>query len=151
MDSNIIKKSKELEKLGNDLTKIQYDFKIKNTSSKNYWFKRKEEFENYHKKALEYFFQAYSLMNALDKEQSGFFLLRLSKLKQLGVKLIENMEKIKENPSIMDVKDKQQSKWSIELRDQLINLNKDCLNQEKKMNILFREFYEKNKSSLIQF
>jgi len=78
-----------------------------------------------------------------NEEQSSIFLLRVSKLKQLGVKLLESMEKIKQNPSIMNLKDKQQSRWSIELGEHLIKSNNDCLNHEKHMNIFFREFYEK--------
>jgi hypothetical protein len=61
----------------------------------------------------------------------------------LGKKLLENMEKIRQNPSIRNLKDSQQSRWSIELGDQLIKSNNDCLNHEKHMNIFFREFYEK--------
>ena len=137
------KYSKKLEKLGAELSKIQYDFKIKNKPSEKYWVKRIQEFDKYHKKATEYFTQAYSLMHLANEEQSGVFLLRVSKLKQLGMKVLEDMEKIKQNPSIMNLKDKQQSKWSIELREQLIKSNKDCLNHEKHMNIFFKEFYEK--------
>ncbi len=43
----------------------------------------------------------------------------------------------------MNSKDKQQSKWSIEQREQLIKSNNDCLIYEKHMNIFFKEFYEK--------
>jgi len=143
MELNSDAQRKKLEALGNELTKIQFDFKIKNNPSEKYWVKRIEEFDIYHKKAIEYFSQAYSLMKDIDEEQGGMFLLRISKLKQLGVKLLENMEKIRQNPSIMNVKDKQQSKWSLEQKDLLIDVNEECLNHEKKMNLLFREFYEK--------
>jgi len=144
IDSKFREQSKILEKLGNELAKTQYDFKIKESSSEKYWNKRIEEFSNYHKKVVDYFSQAYILMKNVDNEQSGLFILRLSKLKELGTKLLENMEKVKQNPSIMDSKNRQQSKWSIEKREQLINSNQDCLNHEKKMNIFFREFFETN-------
>jgi hypothetical protein len=134
--------NKKLEKLGTELSKIQYDFKIKNKPSEKYWSKRIEEFDNYHKKVIEYFTQVYSLMNLANEDQSGIFLLKISKLKQLGLKLLEAMKKIKENPSSMDLKDKQQSKWTIELREQLIKSNEDCLNHEKHMNVFFRDFYD---------
>lgn len=134
--------SEKLEKLGVELSKIQYDFKIKSKSSEKYWVNRIKEFNNYHKKVVEYYTQAYSLMSLANEEQSSIFLLRVSKLKQLGVKLLENMETIKKNPSIMNLKDKQQSRWSIELGEHLIKSNNDCLNHEKHMNIFFREFYE---------
>lgn len=143
MESNTDGQRKNLEVLGNELTKIQFDFKIINNPSEKYWIKRIDEFERYHKKTIEYFSQAYSLMIDADKEQAGMFLLRISKLKQLGVKLLENMEEIRKTPSIMNVKDKQQSKWSLEQKDLLMNTNEECLNHEKKMNLLFREFCEK--------
>ncbi len=82
-------------------------------------------------------------MSLANEEQSDMFLLRISKLRQLGENLLEDMKKIKQKPSIMNLKDKQQSRWSIELREQLIKSNNDCLNHEKHMNIFFKEFYEK--------
>ena len=140
-DKPIKEYSEILEKLGVELSKIQYDFKIKNKSSEKYWTKRIQEFDNYHKKATEYFIQAYSLMSLANEEQSSIFLLRVSKLKQLGVKVLEDMKNVKQNPSTMNLKDNQQSKWSIELREQLIKSNNDCLDHEKHMNIFFKEFY----------
>ena len=136
--------SEKLEKLGMELSKIQYDFKIKDNPSEKYWTKRIQKFENYHKKVAEYFTQSYSLMSLVNEEQSGIFLLRVSKLRQLGVKLLEAMEKVKENPSSMDLKNKQQSKWSKEIRERLLKSNNDCLNHEKRMNVFFKEFYEEH-------
>jgi len=145
MDSKKTKKeySERLEKLGVELSKIQYDFKIKDKPSEKYWIKRIQEYEKYRNKVTEYFTQAYSLMNLVTEEQSGVFLLRISKLRQLGEKLLEDMEKVKQNPSSMNLKDKQQSKWSKEIRDQLLKSNNDCLNHEKRMNVFFKEIYEK--------
>ena len=145
MDSKKTKKeySEKLEKLGVELSKFQYDFKIKDNPSEKYWVKRIQEYEKYHNKVTEYFTQAYSLMNLVTEEQSGVFLLRISKLQQLGEKLLEDMEKVKQNPSSMNLKDKQQSKWSKEIRDQLLKSNNDCLNHEKRMNVFFKEIYEK--------
>ena len=137
-------KSKKLEKLGMDLSKIQFDFKVKNNKKEEYWEKRVKEFENYHKKTVEYFMEAYYLMTLMDKEQSGPFLLKISKLKQIGIKLLECMETVKQNPSIMDLKDQQQSKWSIDQKEKLLSANEELKNHEKHMNVLFREFYEKN-------
>jgi hypothetical protein len=145
MDSKKTKKeySEKLEKLGVELSKFQYDFKIKDNPSEKYWVKRIQEYEKYHNKVTEYFTQAYSLMNLVTEEQSGVFLLRISKLRQLGEKVLEDMEKVKQNPSSMNLKDKQQSKWSKEIRDQLLKSNNDCLNHEKRMNVFFKEIYEK--------
>ena len=145
MDSKKTKKeySEKLEKLGVELSKFQYDFKIKDNPSEKYWIKRIQEYEKYRNKVTEYFTQAYSLMNLVTDEQSGVFLLRISKLRQLGEKLLEDMEKVKQNPSSMNLKDKQQSKWSKEIRDQLLKSNNDCLNHERRMNVFFKEIYEK--------
>jgi benzoyl-CoA reductase/2-hydroxyglutaryl-CoA dehydratase subunit BcrC/BadD/HgdB len=135
--------SEKIEKLGAELSIIQYDFKIKDNPSEKYWGKKIREFQNYHKKATDYFTQSYSLMSVINEEQSGSFLLRISKLRQLGMKLLEDMEKVKQNPSSMNLKDKQQSRWSKEIRERLLKSNNDCLNHEKRMNIFFKEFYEK--------
>ena len=142
MDPKIDEQKRRLEILGNELTKLQFDFNLKHVPLKKYWESRIEEFKIYHEKVIEYFSQACLLMKVVDNDQSTIFLFRLGKLKQLGIKLIENMEKVKENPSIMNTKDKQQSRWSLEIKEHLINSNKDCLNHEKKMNVFFREFYE---------
>ena len=99
---------------------------------------------------MEYYNQTYSLMNLVNKEQSQIFLLSTSKFRQLGLKLIEVMEKIKENPSIMDTKDKQQSKWSKEIRDQITEHSNTCIHYEKDMNTSFREFYEKHLKKILK-
>lgn len=150
MDSkqNTDKINEQLEKLGIELSKIQFGFKIKNRTSEKYWLKQIEDFKHYHEKVIEYFTKVYSLIVLVDKEQSGIFLLKISKLKQLGSKLLDSMEKIKKNPSAMDVKDKQQSKWTVELREQLIKSNEECLNHERHMNIFFRDFYNMHLKNL---
>ena len=100
--------------------------------------------EKYKQTGLDYYNQAYSLINLVDKEESQLFMLRISKFHQLGMNLIETMKKIKENPSIIDSKDRQQSLWSKKIKEQITKNSDDCLNHEKKMNLLFRKFYEKN-------
>jgi len=140
-EQNTDKINEKLETLGIELSKIQYDFKIKNKPTEKYWLKRIEEFKYYHENVLEYFTLVYSLMRLIDIEQSGIFLLKVSKLKQLGLKLLEDMGKIKKNPSAMDLKDKQQSKWTVELREQVIKSNDNCWRHEKHMNVFFRDFH----------
>ena len=140
--NNMRNYDKNLEKLGTKLSKIQFDFKIKNKSSEEYWTKRIHQFKTYHKTTIEYFTQAYSVIKLKDEDKSGLFLLKLSKLKQLGKELLDNMEKIKQNPSVMNLKDSQQSKWSIKLRENLIQSNENCLKHEKHMNVFFRGFFE---------
>ena len=135
--------SEKLAKLGIELGKIQFSYKIEKKSSKEYWQHRIEHFKKYNEKVFEYYKQVYAIMNLVNKEESQIFLLRTSKFRQLSVKLIEVMEKIMENPSIVDPKDKQQSKWSKEIKNQVTECNEKCLQHEKETNVVFREFYEK--------
>jgi glycogen debranching enzyme len=135
--------SEKLGKLGTELGEIQFNYRVKEKPLKEYWQKRIDDFKKYYQKGLEYYNHAYSMMNLVNKEESQLFLLRISKFRKLGLTLIEFMEKIKENPSIMDSKDKQQSTWSKEVKQQITEYSNKCLSHEKDMNMLFREFYEK--------
>ena len=74
--------SKKLEKLGIELSKIQYDFKIKENPSEKYWVKQIENFEKYHKKTIEYFTQSFALMRLANQDDSEIFLLRINKILQ---------------------------------------------------------------------
>jgi len=89
-------------------------------------------------------------MNLVNKEESQMFLLRTSKFRQLGLTLIEIMEKIKENPSIIDLKDKQLSQWSKEIRDRITEHSNKCLHHEIDINTSFREFYEKHLKKILE-
>jgi len=142
--------SEKLAKLGMELGKIQFSYKIEKKPSKDYWQKRMDDFKKYNEKGMTYYNQVYSLMNLVNKEESQMFLLRTSKFRQLGLTLIEIMEKIKENPSIIDSKDKQQSQWSKEIRDQITEHSNKCLHHEKDMNASFREFYEKYLKKILE-
>ena len=144
------KHSEKLAKLGMELGKIQFSYKVKRKPSKEYWQKRIDDFKKYNEKGMEYYNQTYSLMNLVNKEESQIFLLSASKFRQLGLTLIEIMEKIKENPSIMDSKDKQQSKWSKEIREQITEHSNTCIHHEKDMNTSFREFYEKHLKKILE-
>ena len=157
MDENIdeIKKtakehSDKLAKLGMELGEIQFSYRVEEKPTKEYWQKRIDDFKKYSEKGLEYYNQAYSLMNVVNKEESQMFLLHTSKFKQLGTKLIEIMEKIKENPSIADGKDKQQSQWSKEIKSELTEHSNKCLRHEMDMNKSFREFYEKHLKKILE-
>ena len=148
-DSEDLKKkakeySQNLTKLGLELSTIQFSYKLEQKPSTMYWGKRIENFKKYKETGLKYYNQAYSLINLIDKEESQLFMLRISKFHQLGTTLIETMEKIKENPSIIDSKDRQQSTWSKKIKEQITKNSDDCLNHEKEMNLFFREFYGKN-------
>jgi len=142
--------SEKLAKLGMELGKIQFSYKIEEKASKEYWQHRIENFEKYNEKGLEYYKQVHAIMNLVSKEESQMFLLRTSKFQQLSITLIEIMEKIRENPSIIDPKDRQQSKWSKEIKNQIIEHSDKCLRHEIDTNTLFREFYEKYLKKILE-
>jgi len=142
--------SEKLAKLGMELSEIQFSYKIEEKPSKEYWQKRIDDFKKYNEIGMKYYNQVYSLMNLVNKEESQMFLLRTSKFHQLGLTLIEIMEKIKENPSIIDSKDKHQSQWSREIRDQITEQSNKCLRYEMDINTSFREFYEKYLKKILE-
>ena len=142
--------SEKLAKLGMELSEIQFSYKIEEKPSKEYWQKRINDFKKYNEIGMKYYNQVYSLMNLVNKEESQMFLLRTSKFHQLGLTLIEIMEKIKENPSIVDSKDKHQSQWSRETRDQITEQSNKCLRYEMDINTSFREFYEKYLKKILE-
>ncbi len=144
------KHSEKLAKLGIELGKNQFSYKVENKPSKEYWQKKINNFKKYSKKGLEYYNQTYSLMNLVNIEEAQMFLLRTSKFRQLGTTFIEIMEKIEKNPSIMNSKDKQQSMWSRKIKEEVTEQSNKCLQHEKDMNTLFREFYEKYLKKILE-
>ena len=126
------------------ISAIQFSYKVSEKTSKEYWGERTELFKKYTENSLQYYDQAYSLMNLVNKQEAQMFLLRISKFCQLASELNELMEKIKENPSIINSKDKQQSVWSKEIRQQVVEHSNKCVRHEKDTNTSFREFYEKH-------
>ena len=154
MSENLKKIAKEhsekLAKLGMELGKNQFSYKVENKPSKEYWQKKIDNFKKYSKKGLEYYNQTYSLMSLVNTEEAQMFLLRTSKFRQLGTTLIEIMEKIEKNPSIMNSKDKQQSMWSRKIKEEITEHSNKCLQHEKDMNTLFRECYEKYLKKILE-
>ncbi len=142
--------SDNLAVLGKELSEIQFNYKVVENTTEQYWQNRINEFKKYNEKGTEYYTQAHALMSLVDKEQSGLFLLSISKLHQLGLKLVTNMEEVKQNPSIVKSKDKQQSKWSKDLREKLIESSNQCLRHEMDMNKFFREFYEIHLKNILE-
>ncbi|MDC4230800.1 MAG: hypothetical protein M8319_00520 [Nitrosopumilus sp.] len=142
--------SDKLAKLGMILGEIQFSYKVKEKPSKEYWQKRIDDFKKYNEKGMQYYNQVYSLMNLVNKEESAIFLLRTSKFRQLGSTLIKIMEQIRDNPSISNSKDTQQSQWSKEIREQITEHSNKCLRHEKDMNTSFREFYEKHLKKILE-
>lgn len=144
------KNSDNLSKLGMELGEIQFSYRIDEKPTKEYWQKRIKDFKNYSEKAQEYYSQVHFMMNLVNKEEAQMFLLRSSKFRQLGIKLIKIMEKIEENPTIIDSKDKQQSQWSKEIKNQITEQSNQCLRHEMDMNTTFREFYEKHLKKMLE-
>jgi hypothetical protein len=142
LKNSIKETSRNLAKLGTELAEIKFSYKVEEKSSKDYWEKRMNEFINHNDKSLEYYNQVHTMMNLINKEESQMFLLSISKFRQLGLGLLEIMQKIKDNPSITDPKDKQQSQWSKEIKNNLNEQSNKCLNHEREMNKTFRDFYQ---------
>ena len=142
--------SEKLAKLGIELAKNQFSYKVENKPSKEYWQKRIDDFKKYNEKGMEYYNEIHSLMNIINREESQMFLLRIGKFRQIGLVFIEIMEKIKENPTIMDKKDKQQSQWSKKIKNQITEQSNTSLNFEMDMNSSFREFYDKQVKEILE-
>ncbi len=150
LKKSVKEQSEKLAKLGMGLGEIQFSYKIEEKANKEYWHQRIKNFKKYNEKGLEYYNQVYAMMNLVNKEESQMFLLRISKFRQLSTTLTEIMEKIRENPSIIDPKDKQQSQWSREIKIQITEKGNDCLRHEMDMNTSFREFYDKHLKKILE-
>ena len=148
--SSVKEHSDKLAKLGMELSKIQFSYKVEEKTSKEYWQKRIESFDQYNKKALEYYNQIFALIKITNKEESERFLLQISRFRQLSSSLIEIMKKIEENPSIINSKDRQQSQWSREIKNNITEESNKCLHHERDMNSYFRDFYEKHLKDILE-
>ena len=142
--------SEKLAKLGIELAKNQFSYKVENKPSKEYWENRIDDFNKYNEKGMKYYNEIHSLMNIINREESQMFLLRISKFRQMGIVFIEIMNKILENPTIMDSKNKQQSQWSKKIKEEITEQSKKCLDFEKDMNSTFREFYDKQIKEILE-
>jgi hypothetical protein len=142
--------SEKLSKLGTDLAKNQFIYKVGKKSSKEYWQERITNFKKYNDNGFRYYDEIFALMRIIDEEKSQMFLLQIAKFRQLGLTLIEIMEKLKENPSIINSKDRQQSQWSREIKNQITEQSDKCLKCEREMNTTFREFYEEKMKEILE-
>ena len=142
--------SEKLSKLGTDLAKNQFIYKVEKKSSKEYWQERITDFKKYNDNGFRYYDEIFTLMRIIDEEKSQMFLLQIAKFRQLGLTLIGIMEKLKENPSIINSKDRQQSQWSREIKNQITEQSDKCLKCEREMNTTFREFYEEKMKEILE-
>ena len=146
----IQEQSKKLAELGLTLAKSQFTYKIEEKVSKEYWQEKIKDLEKYNQTSLEYYSQVQKMMILINKNEAKMFLLQTSKFHQLGTELIKLMCQIKENPSIIDSKDKQQSQWSKKIKESMLELSTNCLENEKNMNLNFRKFYDKEIKKLLE-
>ena len=142
LKKTIQEKSDKLAKLGSILAKNQFSYKIEEKTSKEYWQKRIEDLIKYNETSLAYYNQIQNIMNLINQEKAQIFLLQTSKFHQLGTELIKYMHQIEENPSIINSKDKQKSEWSKKIKEKFVEVNAKCLENEKNMNLNFREFHD---------
>ena len=150
ISKKIQEQSKKLAELGLILAKSQFTYKIEEKVSKEYWQEKIKELEKYNQTSLEYYSQVQKMMILINKNEAKMFLLQTSKFHQLGTELIKLMCQIKENPSIIDSKDKQQSQWSKKIKESILELSTNCLENEKNMNLNFRKFYDKEIKKLLE-
>ena len=143
-------KSKKLAELGSILAKNQFTYKIQEKTTKEYWEKRIQELKKYDETSLAYYNEIQNMMELINKDEAQTYLLHISKFRQLSTDLIKIMEKIKENPSIIDSKDKQQSLWSKGVKKEILEISTNCVDHEKYMNSIFREFYETNIKEILE-
>ena len=146
----IQEQSHKLTELGSRLAKNQFSYKIEEKVSKEYWQVKIKDLEKYNETSLEYYSQVQKMMNLINKEEAQMFLLQTSKFHQLGTELINLMHQIEENPSIINSKDKQQSQWSKKIKESILELSTNCLENEKNMNLNFRRFYDAEIKKIIQ-
>lgn len=147
---SVKKHSDKLAKLGMEIRGIQFSYKVEEKTDKEYWERRIDDFQKYNKKSLEYYNQVHAMISTVNREESQMFLIRISKFHQLSIALTGTMRKIKENPSIINSRDKQQSLWSKEIKDQLTTQSNECLRHEMDMNAKFRELYDKELKKLLE-
>ena len=137
-----------ITKIGSEIAKTKFSYKVKDTADQKYWTRRADEHEIYFEKSATYYNHAYQLMKIISAKDSDAFLLAVSKFHQLKTKQMEILTKIANNPTIMKAKDKQQSAWSKNTRDDIIGNSTMCLEHEKYMSGLFRKFTEMHQKDI---
>ena len=135
---------RKMAEISEKLMNMRFSYKVEARPSRQYWEKRVADFERYAGTGMEYYSQAHYVIGMVDEKESQMFLLEMSRMQQISTSLVKTMKEVAANPSIMDPKDMQQSRWSKDVKDRLVRQSNECLRHEKDMNRKFREFYEKN-------
>ena len=133
-----------LAEMGARLAGMRFSYRVEQRPSRQYWESRAKDYEEYRSAAGEYYMQAYYMMRGVDTREAELFLVQAAKLRQTGSKLAGLMAEAAQNPSIMDAKDPQQSKWSKGVRDGITQYSEMCLGLEKALSASFRGFCEAN-------
>lgn len=133
--------------LGAEVVRMGFSYKAKNETNQRYWKERIMEQQEYFEKSSKYYKHACLLMEMVRAEQHGILLLALDKFDQLKKQQIEILEKIKENTTVM-ISDRQQSRWSKDLKIEMIENSNRCLEHEKSMSDTIREFFNSHHKDL---
>ena len=136
--------SKMLAKLGMQVAKMRFSYKVNCSIKQEYWEGRISDHKKYFEKGQEYYDLAYRLIKLVDAEQAGIFLMMLSKFAQLKTEQMKALENIRQNPTVMKTKDKQQSRWSKNAREEIVASSNRCLDHEKTMSRFFSEFFDRH-------
>ncbi len=140
----LIELSKELSKIGLEVTQINFNYKIERNKDSKFWKSKLENFQKYSEKCISYYNICFSILKLFSLEESQIFLFKISKYRQMTLKIEKLIDEIIKNPAIMSSKDMQQSKWSKDSKINFTESFQNCLTHEKDMNSKFNEFYEKN-------
>ncbi len=134
--------ARALAGLGEDIARMGFSYEVKKDTDPGYWEGRLAEHREYFGKSQEYYEQAHLLMRLVDPGQAGTFLLMLGKFHRLRKEQMEALERIRQNPTVMEPRDRQQSRWSKDAREAVIDCSNRCLGHEKAMSEAFRGFYD---------
>lgn len=139
MLNKITKHADALHALGAEVVRMRFSYEAKNDTRQRYWKERIREHQEYFEKSSKYYKQACLLMEIVRAEQYGEFLLALDKFSQLKKQQMTILEKIKENTTVM-MSDRQQSRWSKDLKREMIENSNRCLEHEKRLSDIIKEF-----------
>ena len=133
--------SRALSELGAAIAGMGFSYKVRYESGREYWEKRVDQHERYFAKSAEYYGRAYQMMGLIDGGQAGAFLPMLERFHKLRARQMGVLEKIRQRPGIMERGARQQSRWSRDARDEIIDSSNECLEHERVMSRFLREFY----------
>lgn len=141
-DDRIKRHAAVLAETAKEIASIGFSYKMHDSKSREYWEDKISLFERHRSASIKYYTAACILVRMVDAKEYGRFLLWTAQIKRLGSSLVRTMEMVRDNPTIMDKKDRMQSRWSKGIREDLFRKRDACLAQEDSMGRAFREFYQ---------